>query len=243
MRTRFLAVALMLGLLLVPSGVATARPGPLTDFTQCEVNSDFNQCITLTTDGEHVVAASIHTDNLSSANHEICADEVAIRGSGTYTWPTCIPGQGGAFDGTWVTNWALPQTVCAHFDTSLESCVTASFGETFKTASLDGVPEATGCSTSNTLKQCVFVSGFANHVDFVKGTEYGIATGRICGTERLLKDGATYKSSSLCVPKGTGASASITWNLNQSYSTGTQFCTQMTTNAGTKSGKPCETVG
>lgn len=105
------------------------------------------------------------------------------------------------------------------------------------------IADASGCNKQNQLKQCIFVKGFAIHVEFVRGTEFGIATGSICGYEKRYDGGALAANNRLCVPKGTGSSGNIKWNVNRNYNPGTNICTRYRTDHGTWSGKPCEVIG
>ena len=103
--------------------------------------------------------------------------------------------------------------------------------------------DASGCADANKLHQCIYVKGFSVHVDYTRGTEYGIPTGSICGYEKLYLAGVLTRQGRLCIPKGSDSSGNVKWPLNQNFHPGTNICTRFRTDHGTWSGKPCEQVG
>lgn len=99
------------------------------------------------------------------------------------------------------------------------------------------------CNALHGLNQCIFVSGFIVHVDYVRGTEFGIPNGAICGFEKRYENGTLKANSRLCVPKGSGSSSYVRWNVDRNYQKGTAICTRYRTDHGTWSGRPCGVVG
>ncbi len=99
------------------------------------------------------------------------------------------------------------------------------------------------CAPLNGLKQCELIAGFVVHVDYVKGTEFGIPTGSICGYEHRYEEGTDVAKGRLCVPKGAGSSSFVKWNVNRNYQQGTTICTRFRTDHGTWSGRPCGDIG
>lgn len=215
----------------------------------CQNRNDIKVCLTLIGEGGQV--DSIKSSITDYTDADICGT-LYVSKNGNPDWLD-IPECATVGDRTVIT-WAIDHApfddgtvFCSQFvldDGTLsgQPCVVTPIPPPPRTM-IASTTDASGCATMNRLKQCIYVKGFSIHVDYAKGTEYGIPTGSICGYEHLFKAGEDYKKGRLCVPKGVGSSGYVKWTLNANYPPGTSICTRFRTDHGTWSGKPCEQVG
>lgn len=96
------------------------------------------------------------------------------------------------------------------------------------------------CKTADLLKQCLWISGTGRFVSSITGYVTNPFSGKICGSEKLYKNGSVYKSVTLC-PLGH-KTASHRWSFGTNFPNKTTFCTDYHATGGRVSGKPCATV-
>lgn len=229
------------------AGIARAAPAALTKTCQWSDDNTIRDCVVVATDDvDPLFVNAVKGKVISVLTATICGTEDFYKNGNLWQEiPTCVDA-----NATTTLTVAVGRTVdpgttfCTQFvsDDATYYPLVCSTVTGAAPASVDSIDSASGCNTIGVLKQCIYVNGTANFVNYIQGTEYGISTGQICGFERLLQNGVIIKSVSGCVPKGTGSKLVVKWNFNTSYASGTVFCTQFTTNAGTKGGKPCETI-
>lgn len=244
-RTGILIVATLL-LALTPKLAVASTADSSKD---CQNRNDIKDCLTLTGIGGDLDSVRASILNLTEA--DFCGTLYVSRNENT-DWksiPECVT-VGDRVVVTWDVSGHDPfddgTVFCSQFITDEgvlggQPCVVTPIPP--PPHGTVGVANTSKCDPENSLKQCIYVSGFVVHVDYVKGTEYGIRTGSICGYEHRYEDGDDVAKGRLCVPKGVGSSGYVRWNVNRNYANGTVICTRFRTDHGTWSGKPCGSIG
>ncbi len=239
-------IALALLLALVPLG---ARASTADTAKRCVTTNGIRDCLTLTGVGGDLAAVRVSITNLTDA--DFCGQAYVSKNDNT-DWksiPECVS-LGNKVVVTWDVSGHEPfpdgTVFCDQFVTDQgvlggQPCVVLPIlPPRYDVAQ---VANTSQCDPQNSLKQCLYIAGFVVHVDYVKGTQYGISGGSICGYEHRYENGADVAKGRLCVPKGTGSSGYVRWNVNRNYQNGTVICTRFRTDHGTWSGKPCGTIG
>ncbi len=215
----------------------------------CQIRNDIKDCLVLTGFGGDLDTVRGSITNLTDPPVDICGTLYVSKNDNTdwRTIPECVTA-GDKVVVTWDVSGHDPfpdgTVFCDQFVTDEgvlggQPCVVTPIPPPGGAS----VENTSKCDPQNSLKQCILIAGFVVHVDYVKGTEWGIRTGSICGYEHRYEDGTDVAKGRLCVPKGTGSSGYVQWHVNRNYANGTVICTRYRTDHGTWSGKPCGEIG